>query len=913
MENEIQSYLEKILNSTNGKKMEPEFIQKICSLFDFFRNDTDRFFTNLNNLILNKMHEKVIYHFLYRFAEDENSLRAENAKNEKKDFLPAELSSEEMLLIFKLFSHFNEKPYEFGSYKSYDDPTRYYVHKVEIIEWFYRDFFAGLLHNPLFPDEKNPFENTKKEPSFSDAVSFFADKIEKYPAFAILLEKSTSRLSIGELQFYFPCKQKNEMLNDWRIFEKLLAPKFESGNFSRLEAMVYSSLASNSFRNDTQDKKSLSNKKMKLLQKIFVASLWRYIINYEEGRRNGESLIDDKQSFGYKETVDFIFLRIKDGTCFSSENFAKMLNLISKFNFLNKENPFTKVDFAALNKSLYFESNEAILHLYYTLSHFWDFDSCRNVILEMFDFVREAQLRILPIKEDLKNKGKWFSKFLPENAKKIRELDVGFTLPFLYQLAVPYNAGPDCFIKRPDFTFRLWSESKQKFDKNGKNQNWYKFNKLCLSTHFFHSADRNMETHFCTHHVLSKVMRESKTLLQILHDAGEYLNKIEDCQFENCLGVKFLKEKYEFITSNIMLIAGQQRNSFDALFGTDGKLKLDFDLREDFGEEFYNTVENFLSIMLTAQSDWFISYRFEVLAYLIYITISLVKEDSDSTEDEMLDFEVNPEDRERWKKTVDFQNKMPEKHNIVYVGGYDASDAYNPYSIFAAQFANDIKSENFEQFSKLPVSAKIHLYNGEFEKLPKYIQQMSVVIEDAKKLLTLRKISRDWENYRESYKKIVVSRWNEFVNCEKIANNTKQSIKQSFIVDTGFCNWSGNKEIELDEKQACEKLAYDFNPNKEKIRNIDYSDEPEKLATSFCESVEKNGINQVIVSTGIQAAHIQLSLVFSKDFSELEVYLDEKRNPDEKPLFSLSASNFREIENFFAILKEKSSEDFQKL
>ena len=173
---------------------------------------------------------------------------------------------------------------------------------------------------------------------------------------------------------------------------------------------------------------------MKLLQKIFVASLWRYIINYEEGRRNGESLIDDKQSFGYKETVDFIFLRIKDGTCFSSENFAKMFNLISKFNFLNKENPFTKVDFAALNKSLYFESNEAILHLYYTLSHFWDFDSCRNVILEMFDFVREAQLRILPIKEDLKNKGKWFSKFLPENAKKSASLMLDLRFHFYISL-----------------------------------------------------------------------------------------------------------------------------------------------------------------------------------------------------------------------------------------------------------------------------------------------------------------------------------------------------------------------------------------------------------------------------------------------------------------------------------------------
>lgn len=55
--------------------------------------------------------------------------------------------------------------------------------------------------------------------------------------------------------------------------------------------------------------------------------------------------------------------------------------------------------------------------------------------------------------------------------------------------------------------------------------------------------------------------------------------------------------------------------------------------------------------------------------------------------------------------------------------------------------------------------------------------------------------------------------------------------------------------------------------------------------------------------------HIQLAVTFNDLLTELEVYLDEKTDPDEKPLFVLNSTDYQLLASFFAELKAHQVED----
>ena len=55
--------------------------------------------------------------------------------------------------------------------------------------------------------------------------------------------------------------------------------------------------------------------------------------------------------------------------------------------------------------------------------------------------------------------------------------------------------------------------------------------------------------------------------------------------------------------------------------------------------------------------------------------------------------------------------------------------------------------------------------------------------------------------------------------------------------------------------------------------------------------------------------HIQLAVTFNDLLTELEVYLDEKTDPDEKPLFVLNSTDYELLASFFAELKAHQVED----
>ena len=55
--------------------------------------------------------------------------------------------------------------------------------------------------------------------------------------------------------------------------------------------------------------------------------------------------------------------------------------------------------------------------------------------------------------------------------------------------------------------------------------------------------------------------------------------------------------------------------------------------------------------------------------------------------------------------------------------------------------------------------------------------------------------------------------------------------------------------------------------------------------------------------------HIQLAITLNASLTELEVYLDKKTDPDEKPLFVLNSTDYRLLASFFADLKAHQVED----
>ena len=59
----------------------------------------------------------------------------------------------------------------------------------------------------------------------------------------------------------------------------------------------------------------------------------------------------------------------------------------------------------------------------------------------------------------------------------------------------------------------------------------------------------------------------------------------------------------------------------------------------------------------------------------------------------------------------------------------------------------------------------------------------------------------------------------------------------------------------------------------------------------------------------LDAVHIQLAITLNASLTELEVYLDEKTEPSEKPLFVVNSTDYRLLALFFAELKAHQVED----
>ncbi|QSH92183.1 hypothetical protein C5N99_06125 [Treponema medium] len=860
---------------------------RLLCFLQFYRDDIHRFFSLLNNLIINKAYQDS---FIRNVDTKENI--------DPTKLLPTELNAEEARDMLQLLAHRNNRPTSLSDHKAYNDPSRYYIYNLEAVIWLFNDYFG--------------FEQKEKDPTifkgifsiskideykqyFEDALKSLEDKIAEFPALALLLERASRYLTFIDLQRYFPCIHNSEISHDADIYRSLKVAKIENGaQYSWFEASYLNALPNRCFKYDVEDSRPFSNKRMKLLQTMFLGSLWGLLCT-QSYIKSGENSEQQK----WRELLDTLFRSFSPNSG-AAEYATGVLNRLIELCCIKTEMFFDTVDFTALNKSSDFTSNETLLHLYYTVTHF--LTEKKYCLLAQLDFTAEMQRRILPIpsKNNKKSKRKIAresksdseeikdEKILAANHNTLKRLDCGFSFLVLRQSVVPFGDpwSNECFLERPNFSFRLWFDSVYE-DYNPSTQKEYtdeqkyrNLNKSCIENHFFYSADRNMETHFSLHHAVEAVLEKPKRILYALYDIKQYLERIKPQQPEGSLAVPFLQEKLEHIFSTICLVLFPEcpSKSWDAVFDSDGIILEDvairFDLLKDFGKEFYTAVKEFLKIMFTGQSNWMEKLDFELLIYLIYITLHLAKHDADQTDDTPLLFLCTEDEQKRWKKTADFiQAWRSNRHS-----GSQLRDLLpHPYSVFHYQLSDNIQSRNIKQWQSLPVSAIIHLYNGNFEQLPQYLRNMHGIIDDAKQLFELKSIETNDSIIRESYKKIITDRWNNFARKKLRKTET----------DLRLFNPNGS--------------SYDFSFPDNGFHDESYQKQ----------LIEIDTFKQKAFYVWCYHLKCQIALALSDDGLRIEVFLDVKSKNNLTPIYSVTADCYHLEQNCWG--KEPLKIIFEKM
>ena len=827
---------------------------RILFFFQLYREDINCFFENLNNLILNKA---------YQDSYILNVGRKEEI--EKRKFLNTELDVQEMKEILELFQNHNNKSCTYMD--SFSDPERYYIYNIDDIVYFFNEYFGferekdnQFIFNTKDIIYRAKYEREKCKGHFENLLKALEDKLNDFPALAFLFERATRNLVLEDLKNYFPCKNKHDFPLNAKIYIPLKIDKIkEQGGCAPIESLYLQAIERFSFDYDVEGRSELSNSRLELLQKLFLASLWSII-----SATSCMVTAQEKEIKKWKNLINSLFFYFSHKK--KAEKYtASLLNQLMKLCFVNKAKVFKDVDFTKLNKSKFFESNEALLHIYYTVTHF--LTEKKYALFSQLDFTGEMRHRVLPLPSNKDKREMKSKKNIPEINKKrivfetnqtlLREFDCGLTFPYFRQNIF----SNDAVLIRPNFTFKLFSESDYYEQADGGELANRDLNKKCLKTHFFYSADRNMETHSSIHHAVRAVLENSNLLLYALYDIKEYLVSIKKEQEENDLGISLLQKKLEYIFSYICLVIfpKSQKDNWESLFDSKGfflpDTRLEFNLFEDFGKEFYITVKDFLETMFTGQSDWIEVFDFELLIYLIYFTLQLVQRDVETTNEEKeLVFNCTKEDKLRWQILSDFVKK--DNNNLIVMETH-------PYSIFFYQLLN-IKSKNIDKWRTLPISAIIHLHNGDFDALPKAIKNMSDIIDDAKKVIELKSINTKNAKTKKNYEKVITEKWNRFA---------KMRFRNTWV----------------DLARFSEKL--DFSTFYE---------------GSYHKLIEVDGFKQKVLYVWCYHIKCQIALAMSNDSLRIELFLGVKSNENLTPFYSITADRdpYKLSSSLSVILKE---------
>lgn len=231
---------------------------RLLCFFQFYQDDINRFFTLLNNLIVNKAYKD-------SFVRKVGSEKEIDAAK----FLPVELNAEDARDMLKLFVRRNDRPISLSDHKAYNDPSRYYIYKIDAVIWLFNDYFGFEQKEKNLAIFKGVFSISKIDEYkryFEDALESLEDKITEFPALTLLLERASRYLTFNELQQYFPCIHESEISHDADIYRSLKVVQIKNGaQYSRFEAILLNTLPNICFKYDVEDSRPFSNKRMMLL------------------------------------------------------------------------------------------------------------------------------------------------------------------------------------------------------------------------------------------------------------------------------------------------------------------------------------------------------------------------------------------------------------------------------------------------------------------------------------------------------------------------------------------------------------------------------------------------------------------------------------------------------------------------
>ena len=371
------------------------------------------------------------------------------------------------------------------------------------------------------------------------------------------------------------------------------------------------------------------------------------------------------------EIAELFDSALKENSWFLPEKQCEILNKISKKLRFLKENPFNEIDFTKFEGN-YFKANESILRILANFSA----KSCENVprekIINVVNFVREFQKKILPVFPNTKKSDYSDSTANEEitkaknNLKSLKVLDFGFVDPDFSQTFFAEDEKLKNTFSRK-ITFKFFQESEMRWkDGDPRKKNDYhrkelkilarkndRFtNKAALHTKFLY-PERNMVTHisdsFAVHNLFKEYMDFQisywKTLiLYAFFDSYKYLCKLkrEPAQKENAEKLlSILEHCFRKITATLGLNEASREELWQRIFDFDkenGDLRLnskELDKINIYNEEFldedqityFKKFMNFLYCSENEAEDLFEKHSFAIQIYLIYLTFELAKMD----------------------------------------------------------------------------------------------------------------------------------------------------------------------------------------------------------------------------------------------------------------------------------------------
>lgn len=377
---------------------------------------------------------------------------------------------------------------------------------------------------------------------------------------------------------------------------------------------------------------------------------------------------DSDFSAEQKENLENLFdSALKNGSWFTAQKQAELLNALSANLPFLKENPFSDFDFTKFEGNR-FEANESILRILANLSCSDGKTLSKEKIISEMNFIREQQKSILPIYPNTRKTD--FSehdadeeiKKAQANLKKLKELDFGFADSQFTQF---FFVNDEKLKAQNQFTRNItckffqesemaWKDGDPRWRNSGKiskilaRKDDRTTNKSALN-HKFLYPERNMVTHisenFAVYNLFGKEHKESqihyweRLILHSIFDARAYLLGLQKDERYGEVAEKLLlilNHYFKKIVSRLEIEAETDEELWEGVFAEDGKLKIrEYEKTNLYNEKILSEDEirhfrkfmSFLYCTGNEAEDFIEKHSSTIQIYLLYLTFEFAKMD----------------------------------------------------------------------------------------------------------------------------------------------------------------------------------------------------------------------------------------------------------------------------------------------